>query len=191
MIIYNTKETRERYKFVPIEKMSEPLREFNQAIIDKESGDKLMEWGAKLLYFDRRKCLQVVNFASKFTLFLIDIKVGDIENIANMMFMYIEDIYKDDRIMLKCLDKMVAEHPFCTFSNLTNKSIIATLNHTEMTFANYGYRFYEYIENGIMQSKKINRFLNRDWIFTMKNGNTTEYFNSADKFRELVVKRYR
>lgn len=190
MIIYNTKETRERYNLTPIEKMSETLREFNQAILDKESGDELLEWGAKLFYFDRRKCLQVVNFASKFTLFLIDVKVDVFSNIPNYMFEYIFDIYKDDKLMTKCLKEMIDKHPFCTFSKLTNRSIISILNQTESSFANYGYRFYEYIENGIMQSKKINRDINRDWIFSKKNGKDTEYFCSADKFRELVINRF-
>ncbi len=190
MIIYCTKETRERYNLTPIEKMSEPLRVFNQAILDKESGDELLEWGAKLFYFDRRKCLQVVNFASKFTLFLIDVKVDVIADVPNFMFEYIRDIYKDDELMLYCLKKMTIEFPFCTFSKLTNRSIISTLNQTEGSFADYGYRFYEYIENGIMQSKKINRDINRDWIFSKKNGKDTEYFYSADKFRELVVTRF-
>lgn len=190
MIIYNTKETRERYRLTPIEKMSSPLREFNQAIVDKESGDELLEWGAKLFYFDRRKCLQVVNFASKFTLFLIDVKVDALPYVPDYMFNYIFDIYKNDKVMTRCLKKMVDMHPFCTFSNLTDRSIISTLNQTESSFADYGYRFYDYIENGIMQSKKINRDINRNWLFTRKNGKSTEYFYGAERFRELVVSRF-
>lgn len=190
MIIYNTKETIKRYKLTPIEKMSEPLKNLNQAVLDKESGDELFEWGAKLFYFDRRKCLQVVNFASKFTLFLLDIKVDNIVNVLDFIFEYIKDIYKDDILMLNCINKMIDESPFCAFSNLTNRSIISTINHTESCFADYGYRFYNYIANGIMQSKKINRDVNRNWIFSRKNGKETEYFFSADKFRELVVARF-
>ena len=191
MIIYNTKETRQRYNLTPIEKMAEPIRNFNQAILDKESGDELLEWGAKIFYFDKRKCLQVVNFASKFTLFLFDIKVNNVANVPNYIFEYMIDIYKDDKFMLECLEKMFNQYPFCTFSKLTNRSIISTLNQTESSFTDYGYRFYEYIENGIIQSKKINREINLDWIFSKKNGNTNKYFCSADKFRELVVARFK
>jgi hypothetical protein len=72
-------------------------------VIEKESGDKLLEWGAKLFYFDRRKCIQVVNFASKFTLFLIDIKVIDLENVGDMMAHYLLELYKSDREMTKAL----------------------------------------------------------------------------------------
>lgn len=190
MIIYCTKEMRERYNLKSIEKMTTPLKEINQAVLDNENGDKLFEWGAKLFYFDRKKCLQVVNFASKFTLFLIDIKVKDISDVPNFMFMYIEDIYKDDKLMLDCLKKMTEEYPFCVFSKLTNGSIISTLNNTEMSFLDYGYHLYDYIENGILHTKKINEEINKDWIFSCKNGKDKEYFYSANKFREIVVARY-
>ena len=68
MIIYATKQTRERYNLPKIENMPNDLKIFNQTIIEKESGNELLEWGAKLFYFDSKKCLQLVNFASKFTL---------------------------------------------------------------------------------------------------------------------------
>ena len=190
MIIYTTKQTRERYNITPLEKMSDPLKEFYQSILDNEGCDDLLGWGAKLFYFDRRKCLQVVNFASKFTIFLIDVKANILSQVPSYMFEYIFDIYKNDNLMIKCLNKMIDEYPFCAFSKLTNRSIISTLNQTEMSFAGYGYHFYEYIENGIIQSRKINRDINRDWLFSKQNGKKTEYFNSADKFRELVVGRF-
>jgi len=72
MIIYATKLTFERYKLKLPAELTPPIDRIAQAVIEKESGDKLLEWGAKLFYFDKRKCIQVVNFASKFTLFLID-----------------------------------------------------------------------------------------------------------------------
>ena len=67
MIIYATKQTIERHKIVLPQDMHSPIKEMALATVQKESGDRLLEWGAKLFYFDRRKCLQVVNFASKLT----------------------------------------------------------------------------------------------------------------------------
>ncbi len=80
MIIYATKLTFERYKLKPPAELKPPLNMVARTVIENESGDKLLEWGAKLFYFDKRKCIQVVNFASKFTLFLIDVKIADLEN---------------------------------------------------------------------------------------------------------------
>ena len=87
MIIYLTKESRERLNIPLTSEMKTDMKLLAEKVIEKESGDKLLEWGAKLFYFDRRKCLQVVNFASKLTLILIDIKVKDIADIPNIMAM--------------------------------------------------------------------------------------------------------
>ena len=51
MIIYATKQTRERYNMPSIENMPNDLKLFNQAIIEKESGDGLFEWGDKIILF--------------------------------------------------------------------------------------------------------------------------------------------
>lgn len=44
-----------------------------------------------------------------------------------------------------------------TLSKITDRSIIASLNHNQFEFADNGYAFYDYIENGILKSKEINK----------------------------------
>jgi len=53
-----------------------------------------------------------------------------------------------------------------------------------------GYRLYEYIESGILQSRKINKDVNWGGYFTEKIVGNAEYFASTDRFKELLVKRY-
>ena len=53
MIFYATKETLERYKLKTPEQMSEPMRPIVKAVIEKEQGDPMYEWGCKLFHFDR------------------------------------------------------------------------------------------------------------------------------------------
>lgn len=60
-----------------------------------------MEWGGKLFYFDRRKCLQVVNFASKLTLVLVDIKVDDLPSVGNLIANYLFDVYSESKEIKK------------------------------------------------------------------------------------------
>ncbi len=86
MIIYVTKQTFERYKLKLPEDLKPPMNELAQAVMEKESGDKLCEWGGKLFYFDGRKCIQIVNFASKFTLFLVDVKMKDLLDIGGTFY---------------------------------------------------------------------------------------------------------
>ncbi len=68
MIIYTTKLMRDRYKI----KMSEDYiinKDIVGELIEKESGDRMLEWGAKLFYFTGGKCIQRDHFASKITVF--------------------------------------------------------------------------------------------------------------------------
>ena len=52
-----------------------------------------------------------------------------------------------------------------------DKSIISTLNSTQSRFAEDGYRFYEFINDGILHTRDINREVNSNWLFTMKINN--------------------
>ncbi len=191
MIFYVTKQTFERYKLKMPEDMRFPINEIGKSIILREGGNRLLEWGGKLFYFDRRKCIQFVNFASKLTLFLFDIKMDDLPNVGNYMANYLFDIYSEDKKMTKSIERFFDEHPACCFSKLIDKSAIATLNHTQLSFADDGYRFYSFIENGILNTRKINRMINTDWLFTQKINGETEYFYAADKFKDLLTEMYK
>lgn len=190
MIIYATKQIFERYKLKLPSELSSPINLIAQSVIEQESGDKLLEWGAKLFYFDKRKCIQVVNFASKLTIFLVDIKVADLENVGDMMAHYLLELYKADKQMVSALKKMFEANPITCFDKLTDKSAIATLNTTQSRFADDGYRFYEFIRDGILHTLEINHAVNFNWLFTMKADKKTDYFYSGEKFKELVLERY-
>ena len=190
MIIYATKQTIERYKIVLPQDMHSSIREMALATVQKESGDRLLEWGAKLFYFDRKKCLQVVNFASKLTLFLFDVKVDDLAGVGNAIAQYLLDIYSNNAMMTKLLKRFFDDYPVVAFDRLTDKSAIATLNHTQLTFADDGYRFFDFIKNNVLQTRKINKKVNFDWIFTEKKDGKTDFFYSGVKFERLLKERY-
>lgn len=188
MILYLTKQTFERFNLTPPELMRSPVKEITEEVKKREQGNRLLEWGGKLLYFDRRKCIQFTNFASKFTVFLIDVKVKDLQYLGDGIFQYLIDFYKNNGEMTALIERLAKEHPFVVIDRLKDKSIISTLNRTQLTFAEDGYRFYDFIENNILQSKKINRKLNSDWLFTQKveDKSEPEYFYSGEKFEELL-----
>jgi len=190
MIFYVTKQTFERYKLKMPEDLSFPMNQIARATIARESGNSLLEWGGKLFYFDRRKCIQFVNFASKLTIFVFDIKMDDLPMVGNYIANYLLDIYSNDKMMIQYLKKLFEEHPACFFSKLTDKSAISTLNRTQWMFAEDGYRFYDFIENGILNTRKINKLVNTDWLFTQKINGKTEYFYAADKFKKLLTEKY-
>lgn len=190
MIIYATKQTVERYKLELPKELSQPTSLIVERVLENERGDRLLEWGAKLFYFNKRKCIQICNFASKFTLFLFDVKVDDIKNIGVMIYSYILELYKNDAEMLEALSRLFSESPINVFDKLTDKSAIATLNTTQSGFAVDGDIFYKYIDDGILKTMKINHRINYEWLFTMKVNGKTEHFYPGKKFREIVLERY-
>lgn len=141
MILYLTKQTFERYNLNPSERMSASVRQITEEVKKREQGERILEWGGKIFYFDRRKCIQFCNFASKFTVFLIDFKVKDLQYIGDGIFMYLFDFYKDNREMTRLLKRLADEHPITVIDRLKDKGVIATLNHTQLDFAMDGYRF--------------------------------------------------
>lgn len=192
MILYVTKETFERYKLKMPHEMDSPIaKTISKAVIEKETGDSLMEWGGKLFYFDRRKCLQLVNFASKLTLVLVDIKVDDLSSLGNLIANYLFEIYSENREMKKILEKHFELHPAMCFSKLTDKSIISTLNHTERGWLDYGHRLYKFISDGVLHTMELNKEINRNWLFGIKKDNKTEYVYGAVEFERLMKERYK
>jgi len=190
MIFYATKETVERLRIQTIDKLSDKSKLIAQTIIDNQSEDNLLEWGMKLFYFDRRKCLQVMNFASKFTIFIFDVKVNDMDNIPNIVATYLIELYKDDEIVIKLLKRLFSNYSLCAFSKLTDRSIISSLNHNQFEFALDGYQFFEYINNGVLNTIQINKDVNYDYFVTQKRSGKTVYFLPGDRFRELIIERY-
>jgi hypothetical protein len=76
------------------------------------------------------------------------------------------------------------------FSHLKDRSMISTLNRTQLDYLYDGDRLYDYIQNGILHTNQFNLDLNRNWIFTQKVNGKTEYFVSAERFEELLKARY-
>lgn len=190
MIIYVTKQTRERYKLKMPQELSPPKDFYTKMLVLKESGDEILEWGCKLFYFDGRKCVQLVNFASKFTVFLCDIKVADMNTLGDRLANYLLEMFKDDTLMYHCIEKMLEESPLFCFDKLANKSIISTLNKNQLDFAWDGYRFYDYIDNGILRTLQINHDVNFDWLVTKTINGKTDYTYPGKFFRELMIQRY-
>ena len=189
MIFYATKETLERYKLKTPEQMSEPMRPIVKVVIEKEQGDPMYEWGCKLFYFDRRKCLQIIHYKTRLVIFLVDIKMADVEHASDMVAQYLFTIYESDKEMQKALEKYFASSPVVCFDRITNRSIIARLNHIQSSWAWDGQRFYEYVRGGILYTKEINRDVNNYLLSTKENGKT-EYRLPYRYFEEIIKKEF-
>lgn len=156
MIIYATKQTVDRYGLKMPEEFQDPvIRQVVLNVYNNEKDNRLLEWGAKLFYFDRRKCLQVCNFASKLTIILVDIKKDDLELVGQYIAMYLMDIYSGDKTTKVLLERLFEEHPIVCFSKLTDRKIVAKINNFQSVYLNDGYELYYFIEKVVLQTKKI------------------------------------
>ena len=191
MILYATKQTIEDLNIPMIEELSQFNKIMAQKVIEEQTNDRLLEWGLKIFYFDNRKCVQAINYASKLTIFLFDIKEEEIAYIANGIAIYLIDIYEKDKNMIKVLKKFFKDYPACTFSKITDRSVIASLNHNQFEFADNGYAFYDYIENGILKSKEINKKFNWKKLTTQIINGKKDYIYPAEYFREILLNRYK
>ena len=184
MILYATKKTVERYG------LPDDLHPKDNVVplsVARETGNPLQEWGAKLFYFDGRKCLQVCNFASKLTLFLFDLKKKNVDFIGELIGFYVRELFCDDDEMKLAILSLFGFKPSVCFSRLTDKRIISTLNSSQRSFALDGDNFYRFIEDGVLDTVEINRCFNFHYPITDKIDGKTQYFMPNERFRELVL----
>lgn len=190
MIFYATKLTIDRFKIAMPEDADGYVAEVIDLLKQKEGGDRILEWGAKIFYFDRRKCVQLVNFASKFTIFIVDIRNADVPRFPDYIEHYLKVLYQDDKEMLSAIEKMFCESPYFYFDKIVDKSMISTLNTTQLGFLDDGYRLCDFIKDGIMNTVKVNRKVNFDWLFRSKINGKFDYFHAGKEFRKLMLERY-
>ena len=189
MILYITKKTKDRFNIPLYSELTDELELLARNILVKEQDD-IFKWGVKIFYFDRRKCLQIMNFASKVSIFLIDIKVQDVREMSNMLAHYLKIIYEDDLEVVELLDRYFKETPISFFDTLKDRSVIGSLNHNERYFLEGGYRLYDFIENGTLHTIRLNKQFNFRYIVGKKSNGKTEYIVPGEEFKKMLSQRY-
>lgn len=189
MILYITKKTKDRFNIPLYSELTDELELLARNILVKEQDD-IFKWGVKIFYFDRRKCLQIMNFASKVSIFLIDIKVQDVKEISNMLAHYLKIIYEDDLEVVELLDRYFKETPISFFDTLKDRSVIGSLNHNERYFLEGGYRLYDFIENGTLHTIRLNKQFNFRYVVGKKSNGKTEYIVPGEEFKKMLSQRY-
>lgn len=190
MILYATKQTIKELNIPMVDELSGFNKMVSSEVLETQSNNSLFEWGIKIFYFDEKKCIQAVNFASKVTIFIFDLQKDQIKYIGEAIAKYLLVIYEKDKIMQKVLKRFFEDYPICTFAKLEDRSVIATLNHNQLHFADDGKRFLDYIENGILKTKEINKDFNWKQIASIKNDKKVNYIFPAEYFKELLLQKY-
>ena len=183
MIFYATRDTMQRFNLKPSNEMTSEIAPFAQAVVKRERGNPLYEWGCKLFYFDRRKCLQMMHFESRLAVLLFDIKQSEIVYAADAVARYALEAYAGDRAMVAALKAYYDSSPLVCFERLTDRSVIGSMNQLQLE---WGFeRIADYIENGVLMSRKINREINERPVSRRVNGRE-EWFKPFERFKSLI-----
>lgn len=189
MILFATSQTLRYYGHKTMKQLPEAERKAIEAVNDFDFGDGLLKWGLKLFDFDRFKCLQAVNFASKLTLFMFDIEEITKEDIGDMIAFHLLELFKRDPETTRLLERMFQEDRLFSMAPLTNKSIIAKLNRNLTGYVGDGNRFWHFVENGVLQSKKINHDFNFDYFTPSHMVGSTNMPPPAEQLKKLLRER--
>lgn len=187
MIIYATKETLKRYGLKVVGEYNSDMAPLVEIVVKNDRGTRLFEWGCKLFYFCGRKCMQLMHFETKLVIFLADLKVSELKYIGDALAVCLMDLYAGDPEMQKALEKYFHASPILCFDRITDKSIIASMNGIQSRWAWDGDRFYGYISDGILHTKKINRDVN-EMPVTKKVEGREEWIVPYELFEETIKK---
>lgn len=175
---------------MPQDMQNEVQKSIAEDVLAKETGDPLLEWGGKLFYFDRRKCLQIINFASLITIVLVDFKVSDLPNLGDVIAHYLFKIYEDDKQMKRALEHYFAVHPALAFSRLKNRKIISKLNFKQQAILEDGYLLADYIWDGVLHTVELNKYLSESEVVIEKVDEKKDYFDSKEFFAKKMKERF-
>ena len=190
MVLYITQRTADKYLLKMPHELSNPMKPVVYEVMRRERGKSIFEWGAKLFYFEGKKCLQVMNFETKLTFFLFNVTMTVMEELAKWLVDYMFLLYSDNDKMTKCIKKYVDDSKFIYFDLLEDKNIITTINHTHRIFVEEERRLYDFMDNGVPNVAEINRKINFEWFFPKKEGDQICYFYSGKMFEEVLAKKY-
>ncbi len=177
MIIYGTKQTVDRYKI-------------NFTVSNEEVND-LFKFGIKLFYYNGKKCLQVINFATKLTIVLYNVSKDDLKHLDEIISIRIFEIFKEDASFVELLGKYFTNAIGVEYGKLSNRSITSTLSRNE-------YMFIEDLEveefndvDSFFPYCEINKFINFENLATKTINKKTRYFLPAEEFKQAVIEYYK
>lgn len=190
MIFYPTKDTMTRYKLQFPDKLPPQEKENALALLEKEQGNRLLEWSGKIFHYQGKKCLQVLHFASKFTLFFMDLKQSEMIFLQKMIEETTVNLFLDDPEMRKSLLLMFGSSPDFCVQKLTDRSAVSSMNRTYLDFCGDGCYLEVYHENDTFRVDKMNEKVNFNYLTGIKVEGKQDYVYTGEHFRNLVIQAY-
>lgn len=192
MIFYATAKTMQLYNLKPPDRLSPASIPLAAELLARETGDRLKEWCVKQVYFAGKRCIVMMNHATRFTLFLYDISAHDMDCLSEIMAIHLFELFAGDDEMLHCLHAMLSENKYCVFAPAQDRSAIAALNHIYKDACSNGARFQSYVDyRNVLHTRQINYDMNFKWLQGLKADGTRDSIAAGPLFKQMVLDRYR
>ena len=189
MIFHITQGLAEKFNITIADKLPEDEKVAALHLIKTKKWDHLTAWGIKGFNFRDYDCIQILNFASKLSFFAFNVPNGSQELLGKIMWEYLAMLYDGDGEMMEALEKFFNKNRYTVYTNLTEKTSLASLVNNEKIFTNEA-KMGMYIKDGVLHTKKLNMEYNRGYMVARVVRGKTEFIVPADRFRELVMERY-
>ncbi|MCK8817619.1 plasmid pRiA4b ORF-3 family protein [Natroniella sulfidigena] len=172
MLIFNcTKKLRNEINF-PIE------------VVAEEDRDDFYNWHVHLFRINRRKCVMLMNVATRYSIFLYGLKKKDFENFNALCIAAIKKNFKADRIDKEHITEYFAKTGEIKYTKTYNRSVISTLNNMKRDTE---FRIDDFLPTERMNLIRLNKVNNDTPILTLEDTFPSESLQKT--FREKMGQR--
>lgn len=158
--------------------------------VESAEPDDLFQWGLKVFYFQKNKCLQILNFASKLTVFLYDVKIKDTENIPELLEQNLWTLFQQDEEIHTALKWYLGQLNSVVYAPLKNRSIVSSLNYNQTHYLLDGAELLLYLEDGKPNMMQLNAAYNFRFLVGKKIDGKTDFIVPAEEFKKLLMEMY-
>lgn len=178
MLIYTTKLSKDRFSIAYESKLPSGVDDF-------------YKWGGKIFYQSGKKCLQFINFKTRFGIFLFDLSVSDMDQIFGIARSYLVQIFKGDPDYLALLEKYFLQDEFDCFFKLSDRSVIGTLNTVEFEILSDSFYFDKFTYDGLLNPISLAIFFNFKYLIGVKVDGKKAYYHPGELFKRELERRFK
>lgn len=132
MIIYATQKAVKRLNLPVLSALNDPFAKgLAQNMVQTETLNPLLVWGAKLMYISGKKSLVFVHKATKLTVVLPFVKANDDYEIANDFAFALEDLFRYQPDVQVLIGKMFEQYNMVVWAELEDAELQQSLDYAQ------------------------------------------------------------
>ena len=150
----------------------------------------LFSWGVKIVYIQGKKSLQVLHYASKFTVLMFNISKRDMASFDGLFKSYLDMIFLEDPLMRNALKNYFEEADMGYDYPLKDKSIIARLNKNQTNYFDDMDWIFNFVQDDMLYFDDLCLNLNQHNLTRETIDGNVVYTAPLEDFRALILDRY-